>query len=179
MQNIKYLGFRQITPDGSNGDEFEIRPTIQCLLELWRKSGVDGTWVCISEPQTLIALLCAFVTHQVESNVPKVVLGEPLPESTQASLMIDCPGVESGTYDRVVRVIHQQLNVDMLEIKPTSRIGLDLNADSLDSIELIMALEEEFGLTIEDGACGDIQSSRKTTVAQVVTAMKGLLKEDQ
>lgn len=46
--------------------------------------------------------------------------------------------------DRVLKVIDKQLNKDTSQIKPTDRFIEDLDADSLDRVELVMALEDEF-----------------------------------
>lgn len=46
--------------------------------------------------------------------------------------------------DRVLKVIDKQLNKDTSQIKPTDRFIEDLGADSLDRVELVMALEDEF-----------------------------------
>ena len=55
-----------------------------------------------------------------------------------------------GVYDRVKRIIVEQLGVDDSEVTPEASFVDDLNADSLDLVELIMSLEEEFGLSIAD-----------------------------
>lgn len=54
------------------------------------------------------------------------------------------------TFERVKRVVLQQLLVDESKVVPEASLVDDLNADSLDLVELVMALEEEFGLEIED-----------------------------
>jgi len=46
--------------------------------------------------------------------------------------------------NRVLKVIDKQLNKDTSQIKPTDRFIEDLDADSLDRVELVMALEDEF-----------------------------------
>jgi len=46
--------------------------------------------------------------------------------------------------DRVLKVIDKQLNKDASQIKSTDRFIEDLGADSLDRVELVMALEDEF-----------------------------------
>ena len=51
---------------------------------------------------------------------------------------------------RVKKIIAEQLNIDEAEIKPESSFIDDLGADSLDTVELIMAFEEEFGMEIPD-----------------------------
>ena len=55
-----------------------------------------------------------------------------------------------GTVDRVIAVVSDKLDVPADEISPDSRFVDDLNADSLDQVELIMALEDEYDLTIPD-----------------------------
>ncbi|ARU42429.1 acyl carrier protein [bacterium] len=53
-------------------------------------------------------------------------------------------------FDRVRKVICEQLSVTEGEVSEDKRFQEDLNADSLDVVELIMALEEEFGIEIPD-----------------------------
>ncbi len=47
-------------------------------------------------------------------------------------------------FDRVKSVVVEQLGVDEVQVTPTASFSEDLNADSLDLVELIMALEETF-----------------------------------
>lgn len=56
------------------------------------------------------------------------------------------PGVE----DKVKQIIVDQLGVDAGDVTPASSFVDDLGADSLDRVELIMALEETFGMEIPD-----------------------------
>ncbi len=56
----------------------------------------------------------------------------------------------ASTYDRLKKIVVEQLGVDEEEVKPESSFVDDLNADSLDLVELIMSLEEEFGAEISD-----------------------------
>ncbi len=56
----------------------------------------------------------------------------------------------SSVYDRLKGIITEQLGVDVEDITPEARFVDDLNADSLDLVELIMSLEEEFGVEISD-----------------------------
>ena len=52
---------------------------------------------------------------------------------------------------KVTQVIAEKLGIDDVStVTPTSKIVADLNADSLDVVELVMALEEEFGIEIPD-----------------------------
>jgi len=52
--------------------------------------------------------------------------------------------------ERIVEIIANQLGIDKEDITPEANVVDDLGADSLDVVELIMALEEEFDLEIPD-----------------------------
>lgn len=54
------------------------------------------------------------------------------------------------TLDKVKEMLANQLNIEVDKITEESKIVEDLGADSLDMIEMLMALEEEFGLSIPD-----------------------------
>src|SRR4029077_6432044 len=54
------------------------------------------------------------------------------------------------TYERLKKIVVEQLGADEDEVKPEASFVDDLNADSLDLGELIMSLEEEFGTEISD-----------------------------
>ncbi len=54
------------------------------------------------------------------------------------------------TFESVKAVVVEQLSVDANEVKQESRFIEDLNADSLDVVELVMALEEKFSIEIPD-----------------------------
>lgn len=51
---------------------------------------------------------------------------------------------------RVVKIFVQELGVDHHEVIPSARVQEDLGCDSLDVVELTMALEDEFGIEIPD-----------------------------
>lgn len=55
-----------------------------------------------------------------------------------------------SNHDRLKKIIVDQLGVDESEVVPSASFVEDLNADSLDLVELIMSLEEEFQLQISD-----------------------------
>jgi acyl carrier protein len=55
-----------------------------------------------------------------------------------------------SVFDEVKEIIVDHLAVDADEVKMESSFVDDLGADSLDTVEMIMALEEKFGVTIED-----------------------------
>jgi acyl carrier protein len=54
------------------------------------------------------------------------------------------------TFERVRKIVVEQLSVDEKEVTPQASFQGDLGADSLDTVELVMALEEEFGIEISD-----------------------------
>ena len=54
------------------------------------------------------------------------------------------------TIDKVKKLISNQLNVAESKITEDSKLIEDLGADSLDTVELLMAFEEEFGISIPD-----------------------------
>jgi acyl carrier protein len=61
-------------------------------------------------------------------------------------------------FDEVKEVIVEQLNVAPEEVKPEARFVEDLGADSLDVVEMIMALEEKFEIEIPDSDAEKIQT---------------------
>ncbi len=64
----------------------------------------------------------------------------------------------SDTRAKVVAIIAEQLGVDPSEIKDDSKITEDLAADSLDVVELVMALEEQFNAEIPDEDAEKLQT---------------------
>jgi len=61
-------------------------------------------------------------------------------------------------FDEVKEVIVEQLNVSPEEVKPESKFVEDLGADSLDVVEMIMALEEKFEIEIPDSEAENIKT---------------------
>ena len=69
----------------------------------------------------------------------------------------------ADTFERVKKIVVDLLGVVPDSVTPEARFREDLEADSLDLVELIMAFEEEFG-----GAISDEEAQQIATVAQVV-----------
>lgn len=64
----------------------------------------------------------------------------------------------SDIADRVKKIVVEQLGVEEGKISENASFIDDLGADSLDTVELVMAFEEEFNIEIPDDAAKDIQT---------------------
>ena len=64
----------------------------------------------------------------------------------------------SSIEERVKKIVCEQLGVKEDEVKPSASFVEDLGADSLDTVELVMAFEDAFGVEIPDDAAEKIQS---------------------
>jgi acyl carrier protein len=62
--------------------------------------------------------------------------------------------------EQIVDIISKQLRKETEEITPEMSIMEDLGADSLDIVELLMALEEEFGITVPDEDVPNLKTVR-------------------
>ena len=62
------------------------------------------------------------------------------------------------TFEKVKEIIVDTINCDESAITMDAKLKEDLNIDSLDSMELVMALEEAYGITIEESALGSFES---------------------
>lgn len=62
----------------------------------------------------------------------------------------------SDVFKKVAEVVAEQLSVELSEIKLESNFIEDLGADSLDTVELLMALEETFDCEIEESAAASL-----------------------
>ena len=75
------------------------------------------------------------------------------------------------TEDRVKEIIAKELEVEAQQLTPEAKFIEDLGADSLDIVELVMALEEEFGTEIPDE-----DAEKITTVQQAIDYIKAHVK---
>ncbi len=61
-------------------------------------------------------------------------------------------------FEKVCKMLADQLGIAADTIKPESEVIKDLGADSLDVVELMMALEEDYGITLPDGEVENIKT---------------------
>jgi len=62
-----------------------------------------------------------------------------------------------NTFEKVQKIIAEVLKLDEQKVTLDADLEKDLGADSLDAVEVIMALEEEFGLSIDDESAQEIR----------------------
>jgi acyl carrier protein len=75
-------------------------------------------------------------------------------------------------FERVRKIIVEQLGAEEEEVAPSTSFVDDLNADSLDLVELIMSLEEEFGWNDPDQGISDEDAEKIVTVQDAVDYIK-------
>ncbi|MEM1400006.1 MAG: acyl carrier protein [Pseudomonadota bacterium] len=66
--------------------------------------------------------------------------------------------MSGDTAGRVIKIVVEHLGVEEAKVSASSSFIDDLGADSLDTVELVMAFEEEFNLEIPDDAAENIQT---------------------
>ncbi len=76
----------------------------------------------------------------------------------------------SDTLYTIQRIIHEELKIDMDRLTEDAHVFDDLNFDSLDSVELVLALELEFDIEISDDEIDNL-----TTIGQIHTLIKDLV----
>lgn len=74
-------------------------------------------------------------------------------------------------YEKISKMLAEQLSIDPAKITPEAEIIKDLGADSLDVVELMMTLEDEYGITLPEAEVEGIK-----TVQDVVDMMAKLEK---
>ncbi len=74
--------------------------------------------------------------------------------------------------EKVIKIIAEKLNVSEDQVKPEASFVDDLGADSLDLVELVMAMEEEFGMEISDE-----EAEKPRTVGDVLNFVRERVKE--
>lgn len=74
-------------------------------------------------------------------------------------------------FEKVCKMLAEQLGVSADAIKPEQEVVKDLGADSLDVVELMMALEDEYGITLPEG---DVENIK--TVQDIVDMLEKLQK---
>ena len=74
--------------------------------------------------------------------------------------------------EKVIKIVVEQLGVSEDQVTPEAKFIEDLGADSLDQVELVMALEEEFGSEIPDEA-----AEKLTTVGDAISYIEGKSQE--
>ena len=94
---------------------------------------------------------------------PSKTTSDPSQGKTEKRVLSNQNSSYFDIFEKVRAIIAEQLEVDVLEVKPEASFANDLGADSLDVVELVMALEEEFDLEISDETAEEL-----TTVEQAV-----------
>jgi len=74
-------------------------------------------------------------------------------------------------FEKVCKMLADQLNISADSIRPDQEVVKDLGADSLDVVELMMALEDEYGITLPEG---DVENVK--TVQDIVDLVEKLQK---
>ncbi len=70
--------------------------------------------------------------------------------------------------EKVIQIVSEQMSVDKGEVSRDTSFVNDLNADSLDTVELVMELEDEFDLTIPDEEAENLK-----TVGEAINYIQG------
>lgn len=76
--------------------------------------------------------------------------------------------------EKVIEIVSEQMGVDKAEVTPETSFINDLNADSLDTVELVMEFEDEFDMSIPDEEAEKIQ-----TVGAAIDYITKIMKEQE
>jgi len=82
-------------------------------------------------------------------------------------------------FERLKKIVVEQLGVDEKEVVPSANFADDLGADSLDLVELIMSLEEEFSAPSHKIEIPDEDAEKIVTIQDAIDYLKGLGIEDE
>ncbi|WP_395742822.1 acyl carrier protein [Prosthecobacter sp.] len=88
--------------------------------------------------------------------------GKVKSSSTPPKAAAPAAGLDAGIVTKVTREVAEILGVDASKIGPDKDLIRDLGADSLDAVEIVMAVEEEFNITIDDAS-----AEKMRTVADI------------
>ena len=80
----------------------------------------------------------------------------------------------TATYDKLKKIVVDQLGVQESEVVPTAKFAEDLGADSLDLVELIMAIEEGFSTPEKKIEIPDTDAEKLLTVQDAIEYLKKL-----
>ena len=81
---------------------------------------------------------------------------------------------ETTVHRKLAEIVAEQLNIDFAEITDTTQFAEDLNADSLDSVEMLMEAEDEFAISITDEDADTIR-----TFGDAVALVERLVSDDR
>ena len=76
--------------------------------------------------------------------------------------------------EKVIEIVSEQMGVDKADVTPETSFINDLNADSLDTVELVMEFEDEFDMSIPDEEAEKIQ-----TVGAAIDYIAKIMKEQE
>ena len=77
----------------------------------------------------------------------------------------------SNTEEKVIKIVQEALSCEEGKVTKEARIIEDLGADSLDSVEIMMVVEEEFGITVPDE-----EAAKISTIQDIIEAVEERLK---
>jgi acyl carrier protein len=84
----------------------------------------------------------------------------------------DIPVTEAEVETKVIEIVAEQMGVDKGEVSRDTSFANDLNADSLDTVELVMEFEDEFDTSIPDDKAEQIQTVGNA-IDYIIDASKG------